>query len=74
MTLAKGYGIMNITKLPTSRNVLPTFQTFCPVGIQVAQTVFHFAHFQVQSEKRDVLGGFGGVLCTYISQKGVRDG
>ena len=42
--------------LPTSRNVLPTFQTFCPGGVHFAQTVVHFAHFQVQARKRGVLG------------------
>ena len=42
--------------LPTSRKVLPTFQTFCSVGIHFAQTVLHFAHFQNQATKRCVLG------------------
>ena len=37
--------------LPTSRNVLSTFQTYCPVGVQIAQMVVHFAHFQVQARK-----------------------
>ena len=40
---------MNIFLLPTSRNVLPTFQTFCPDGVQTAQTLVHFAKFQVQA-------------------------
>ena len=31
----------------TSRKVLSTFHTFFPVGVQVAQTVIHFAHFHV---------------------------
>ena len=34
--------------LSTSRTVLPTFQTFCPDGVRFAQTVVHFAHFQVR--------------------------
>ena len=37
---------MNIFFLPTSRKVLPTFRTYCPHGVQVAQTV---VHFQVQA-------------------------
>ena len=40
-----------INMLPTwatSREVLPTFGTFCPVRIWVAQTIDHFAHFEVQ--------------------------
>ena len=36
--------------------VLSTFQTVCPVWVQVAQTVVHFAEFQVQARKRGVLG------------------
>ena len=41
---------------PTSRKILPTFQTFCPDGGQFAQTVVHFAHFENQARKRGVLG------------------
>ena len=59
---------------PTSRNVLPTFQTFCPVGVRIAQAVVHFTHFQVQARKRGVLGGLWGALCMYISPKEVCDG
>ena len=47
--------MMNQYFLPTSRKVLPTFQTFCPVGVKIAQTVVHFAHFQVQAWKWGVL-------------------
>ena len=36
--------------------LLHTFQTFCPVGVQISQTVIHFASFQVQARKRGVLG------------------
>ena len=46
---------MNKFFLPTSRKVLPTFQTFCPVGVHFAQMVVDFAHFQVQARKRGVL-------------------
>ena len=55
--------LMKKNFLPISRNVFPTFQTCCPVGVQVDQTVVHFAHFQVQARKRGVLGGgvLGGV-------------
>ena len=56
-----------------SRKVLFTFQMFCPVGVQVAQIVVHFAHFQVQDRKRGVFGWVDGVLCRYISPKGVCD-
>ena len=34
-----------------SRNVLTRFQTYCPLEVQVAQTVVHSAHFQVQASK-----------------------
>ena len=54
--------------MPTSRIFLSTFYTFCPDGVQDAQKVDHFAHFQVQARKRGVLGGVGGVLCMYISR------
>ena len=54
-----------------SRKVLSTFQTFCPVGDRFAQTVVHFAHFQVQVRKGVFWGGVGCVLCMYISLKGV---
>ena len=47
---------MNDLFLPTSRNDLPTFQTFCPVGVQIAQTVVHFTNFQVLARKRGVFG------------------
>ena len=58
--------------LPTSRKVLPTFQRFCPVGVQIAQTVVHFAHFQVQVRKKGVLGwALGCFVYGYISKRGV---
>ena len=60
--------------MPTSRNFLSTFHTFFPVGVQVAQTVAHFAHFQVQARKMVFWGGVRGVLCMYISPKAVCDG
>ena len=37
---------MNKFLLLTSRKVLPTLRTFCPNGVQNAQTVVHFAHFR----------------------------
>ena len=49
-------GAHEIFFLPTSRKVLPTIQTFCPVGAHFAQTVVLFAHFQVQARQRGVLG------------------
>ena len=50
--------------LPTSRKVLSTFQTFCPVGVQVAQTVLHFAQFLYQEKGYFAVGlGVFGV-CT----------
>ena len=64
---------MNKFFLPTSRKVLPTFQTFCPVGVLIAQTLVHFAHFRVQARKRVFWGGLEGVLWMYISPKGVCD-
>ena len=35
--------------LLTSRKVLSTFGTFCPIRVQIAQTIVHFAYFQVQA-------------------------
>ena len=55
-----------------SRKVLSTFQTYCPVGVQVTQTVVHFAHFQVQARKRGVLGcGWGCFVYIHIPKRGV---
>ena len=34
--------------LSSSRKVLPTFGTFCPVRGRIAQIKVYFAHFQVQ--------------------------
>ena len=58
---------MNKFFLPTSRTVLPIFQTFCPDGVYFAQTAVHFAHFQNQAKKRGVLGWGCGLflVCTY---------
>ena len=48
------------------------FPTFCPLGVQVAQTVVHFAHFQVQARKRGVLGwGWGCFGYVHIPNRGV---
>ena len=75
LELAKGYGIMNITKLPTSRKVLSTFRTYCTDGGQVAQMVVHFANFQVQARKRGGLGwvtlGLGCFMYVHILERGV---
>ena len=58
--------------LPTSRNLLPTFQTFCPVGVHLAQTVVHFAHFQVQARKTGVFGwGWGCFVYVNIPETGL---
>ena len=42
--------------LPTPRNFLSFFRTYCPFWVQVAQMVVHFTHFQIQARKRGVLG------------------
>ena len=57
-------------KIPNSRKVLPTFQTFCPDGIHFAQNVVHFVvHFALfQNQARA-----GGASCSYISPKGFSD-
>ena len=56
--------------LPTSRNVLPTFQTFYPNGVRFDQTVVHFAHFPVQARKRGVLGwGWGCFVYVHIFER-----
>ena len=69
-TIIKWFQLMNKLFLPTSGKVLSTFQTFCPVGVQVAQTVVHFAHFQVQARKRGVLGwGCGCFVYVHIPER-----
>ena len=58
--------------LPTSRKKLPTFQTFCLVGVQIAQTVVHFVHFQVQARKWGVLRwAWGYFVYIHIAKRGV---
>ena len=62
--------LMNNFFLPTSRKVLPTFQTFCPDGVHFAQTVVHFAHFQNQARKRGVFGwGCGCFVFVHIPER-----
>ena len=62
--------VMNNFFLPTSRKVLPTFQTFCPDGVHFAQTVVHFVHFQNQARKRGVLGwGWGCFVFVHIPER-----
>ena len=67
----------NKTFLPNSRKVLSTFpykkfRTYCLDGVQVAQTVVHFAHFEVQPRKRGVLGwGWGCFGYVHIRERGV---
>ena len=64
--------IINKLFLPTSRKVLTTFQTFCPVGVQIAQTVVHFAHFEIQAWDRGVLGwALGCFLYVHIPKRGL---
>ena len=46
--------------LPTSGKVLPSFQTFCPAGVQIAQMVVRSSQFQVQARKKGVFGWAGG--------------
>ena len=58
-------------KIPNSRKVLPTFQTFCPDGIHFAQNVVHFvvhfALFQNQARNGGVLGwGWGCFVFIHI--------
>ena len=55
-----------------NKNVLPTFQTFRPVGVQTAQMVVNFAHFQVQAGQRGVSGQTGGgIVNVHIRKRGV---
>ena len=55
-----------------NKNVLPTFQTFRPVGVQTAQMVINFAHFQVQAWQRGVSGQTGGcIVNVHIHKRGV---
>ena len=61
---------MNKYFLPTSKKVLPTFQTFCQDGVHFAQTVVHFALFQNQARKRGVLGwGWGCFVFIHIPER-----
>ena len=66
---------MNKLFLHTSRIFLSTFETFCPAGVQIALTVVHFAHFQIQARKRESKGWLGVAwgCFVYISPKGVCD-
>ena len=64
---------MNKFFLPTSRKDLSTFQTFCPVGVQYAQTVVHLPTFKFRPGKGVFWGGVEGVLCKYILPKGMCD-
>ena len=55
---------------PVLEKFLPLFKHFCQVGVQIAQTAVHFAHFQVQARK----GGGGALGCfvyVLIHKKGV---
>ena len=64
---------MNNFVLLTSGKVLPTFQTFCLVGVHFAQTLVHFAHFQCQARKRGILGwGWGCFVYVHIPERGLR--
>ena len=64
--------VMNNSFLPDSTKILSTFQTFCPVGVQFAQTIFHFAHFQVQARKRGGLASdWGYYVYIHIPARGV---
>ena len=45
-----------------NKNVLPTFQTFRPVGVQTAQMVINFATFKFRPGKGVFQGRLGGVL------------
>ena len=59
-------------ELPSSRKVLSTFRTYCPDGVQSAQTIVHFAHFQVQARTRiaarhDVAASIQAVKFIYTS-------
>ena len=60
---------MNKCFLPTSRQVLSTFQTFCSLWVQVV----HLLTFKFRPGNGVFWGGVGDVLCMYISQKGVSD-
>ena len=56
--------------MPTSRKGVSTFQTFCPVRVQVAPWQFILPTFKFRPGKRVFWGGTGGVLCLYISPNG----
>ena len=45
----------------------PTFQTFCPVGVQIAQTVVNLPTFKFSPGNGVFWGELWGVLCTYIA-------
>ena len=69
-SLANDSSLMNNFFLPTSKQLLPTFQTFCPVGVHFAQTVVCFAHFQVQDRKGGVFEwGWGCFKYLHIPKK-----
>ena len=67
---------MNKLFLPTSRKILPTFQTFCPDGVQIAQRTFILPTFKFRPGKGGFWVGLWVFLYTqvYISLKGMCDG
>ena len=71
-SMVKNQFYMNNFSLPTSRKVLSTFSIIYPIGFQVAQTVVHLDHFQVQASKRSVFGwGWGCFVYVHILKRGV---
>ena len=60
---------------PTSRKFLSNFWTICPIGVQVAQTVVHFANIQIQARKRGVFGrGWVCFVYVHIPERGCDGG
>ena len=64
---------MNIYFLPTSSKILPTFRHFAQLGSILHSWKFILPAFKFRPGKGVFWGGFWGVLCTYISLKGVFD-
>ena len=64
---------MTIFFWPTSRKVLPTFQTFCPVGVQIGQMVVDLP-LSSSGQEKGRLGVRLGVFCVrtyrYYRRKG----
>ena len=65
---------MNIFFYPLLEKFCPLFKHFAHLGSRLPRLKFILPTFKFRPGKGVFWGGVGGVLCMYISQKGVCDG